>query len=226
MARRRLKPEQRRAQILEAARRLFVEGGYEGTRVEDILGELSLSKGGFYHHFASKDEVLEALVREELGDWLARFAGLELLEPRVGLEALFRRGSTWLSPWDSVYATLRGEESRERFLRLVERTIEGPLRRVLHSLLERGVEAGVFRAKYPIGLIVELAIGLNNHGNACIFRGLWEEEELIEYIEANLDILEDALGIVGHFASLREAFAQGVRQSAHKTHRAANKARE
>lgn len=48
-------------QILETAERLFCTKGYEGTSVQDILDILHSSKGSFYHHFTSKESVLEKL---------------------------------------------------------------------------------------------------------------------------------------------------------------------
>lgn len=47
--------------LLDAAEKLFCQQGYEKTSVQDILDATNLSKGGFYHHFASKDEVMTAL---------------------------------------------------------------------------------------------------------------------------------------------------------------------
>ena len=47
--------------ILDAAFRLFVERGYDGTSVARILAEVPYSKGAFYHHFASKEAVLDAI---------------------------------------------------------------------------------------------------------------------------------------------------------------------
>ena len=55
------KGDEKRQQLLDAAEQLFCQKGYEGTGVQDILGAASLSKGGFYHHFTSKEEVLRAL---------------------------------------------------------------------------------------------------------------------------------------------------------------------
>jgi AcrR family transcriptional regulator len=51
-----------RAAILDAAFRLFVERGYDATSVARILGEVPYSKGAFYHHFASKEAVLDAVI--------------------------------------------------------------------------------------------------------------------------------------------------------------------
>ncbi|HEY2669578.1 MAG TPA: helix-turn-helix domain-containing protein, partial [Rugosimonospora sp.] len=51
-----------RQRIIDAARDLFVERGYAGTSVRDISERLGMTKGSMYYHFASKDELLHALV--------------------------------------------------------------------------------------------------------------------------------------------------------------------
>lgn len=55
------KGSEKRQGLLDAAEKLFCQQGYEKTSVQDILDVTGLSKGGFYHHFASKDEVMTAL---------------------------------------------------------------------------------------------------------------------------------------------------------------------
>ena len=55
-------PEETVKKILDASLQLFVEKGYEQTTVLDIVGNLGgLTRGAFYHHFKSKEEVLEAI---------------------------------------------------------------------------------------------------------------------------------------------------------------------
>ena len=56
-----IKGDLRKKQILETAEKLFTEKGYQTTSVQDILDELGLSKGSFYHHFESKEYLLEAM---------------------------------------------------------------------------------------------------------------------------------------------------------------------
>jgi AcrR family transcriptional regulator len=54
-------PDARRGELLDCAQALFFERGYERTTVNDIIDRAGVSKGGFYHHFSSKEEMLEAL---------------------------------------------------------------------------------------------------------------------------------------------------------------------
>ena len=55
------KGEEKRQELLNAAEKLFCAKGYEGTSVQDILNVAEMSKGGFYHHFASKEDLIKAL---------------------------------------------------------------------------------------------------------------------------------------------------------------------
>src|SRR6185437_1856733 len=58
----RTKPaEQRRADLLEAGKELFLSQGIAGTSLEDITKRAGASKGLFYLYFRSKDELLLAL---------------------------------------------------------------------------------------------------------------------------------------------------------------------
>ena len=55
-------PEETVQTILDAAFKLFTEKGYENTTVLDIVDQMGgLTRGAFYHHFKSKEEVMSAL---------------------------------------------------------------------------------------------------------------------------------------------------------------------
>ncbi len=53
--------DQRRAALIEAAGRLFVEKGYEATTMDEIATAASFAKGTLYHYFANKAELLQVL---------------------------------------------------------------------------------------------------------------------------------------------------------------------
>lgn len=55
-----------RQQIVEAADRLFYERGFEATSFADIAGAVGLSRGNFYYHFKTKDELLDAVITHRL----------------------------------------------------------------------------------------------------------------------------------------------------------------
>lgn len=55
-----------REQIVEAADRLFYRQGYEYTSFAHIAADVGISRGNFYHHFKSKDQILDAVIAARL----------------------------------------------------------------------------------------------------------------------------------------------------------------
>lgn len=71
-----------REQIVEAADRLFYEQGFDATSFADIAAAVGISRGNFYYHFKTKDEILDAVIdrrlsttRAMLSRWEAEGAG-------------------------------------------------------------------------------------------------------------------------------------------------------
>ena len=58
-----LKGEMRKQQIMDAAEKVFFDKGYAAATIDDILALLDCSKGSLYHHFESKQDILEHLCR-------------------------------------------------------------------------------------------------------------------------------------------------------------------
>lgn len=56
-----------REHIVERADQLFYEHGYEHTSFADIAAAVQISRGNFYYHFKSKDEILDAVIKRRLG---------------------------------------------------------------------------------------------------------------------------------------------------------------
>lgn len=66
-----MKPEDRRNQLLDCAQNLFFSKGFEATPLSEVLAETGISKGGFYHHFASKEELMFGVfdrLTDQIGD--------------------------------------------------------------------------------------------------------------------------------------------------------------
>jgi AcrR family transcriptional regulator len=65
-----------RDRIVDAADRLFYRQGYEHTSFSDIADAVRISRGNFYYHFKSKDEILDAVITARLtrtGEMLERW---------------------------------------------------------------------------------------------------------------------------------------------------------
>src|SRR6266446_7556840 len=82
----------RRDAFLDVAQRLVQAKGYEAMSIQDVLDELEASKGAFYHHFASKQALLEAIVERFADTGIATVAPV-LNDPNLPalrkLEGLF-----------------------------------------------------------------------------------------------------------------------------------------
>jgi AcrR family transcriptional regulator len=70
------KADVRRNELLNSAQALFFSKGYEATTVADIMERAGVSKGGFYHHFAAKEDLLEALGERMAAETVARLQSI------------------------------------------------------------------------------------------------------------------------------------------------------
>jgi TetR/AcrR family transcriptional regulator, cholesterol catabolism regulator len=82
-----------RQDILRTAARLFQQQGYDATSMNDVAAALKLSKGGLYHHFQSKDEILFNLMNHALDITQERVvdAVQAIADPEERLRMLIRR---------------------------------------------------------------------------------------------------------------------------------------
>ncbi len=81
-----------RQEILRTAARLFQQRGYDATSMNDVAAALKLSKGGLYHHFQSKDEILFEIMNHAMELTQERVINpvKAIAEPMPRLRALIR----------------------------------------------------------------------------------------------------------------------------------------
>jgi len=81
-----------RQEILRTAARLFQQRGYDATSMNDVAATLKLSKGGLYHHFQSKDEILFNIMSHALDITEARVMdpARAIKDPQERLRTLIR----------------------------------------------------------------------------------------------------------------------------------------
>jgi len=139
-------------ELLDAALALFVEQGFAATKAEDVAKRAGVSKGTLFLYFGSKEELFKAVVRENIAGQFSEF-NVALDSYTGSTESLMR---TFMAAWWArVGAThsagickLMVSEGRQ-FPELAEfyraEVIE-PACRVIHRVLERGVQRGELNA--------------------------------------------------------------------------------
>lgn len=68
--------KQRRAKILEAATQVFIEHGYERTTMKLVMDAANVSRGGLYQYFSNKEDLYEAILKENLSQEVLRTKAL------------------------------------------------------------------------------------------------------------------------------------------------------
>ncbi len=145
----------RREAFLDAAQLLIQTKGYEETSVQDILDQTGSSRGAFYHYFASKTALLEAVVERTVERALSSVRPLvndQALGAVAKLEGLFRGLGEWkLDRTELMRALLRVWESDENAL-MREKTRRATLAGftpLLAAVLRQGADESVFDVSCP-----------------------------------------------------------------------------
>jgi len=154
-----IKPAQvRRTEILDASFAMFVERGFDNTSLNDIILEAGLSKGMFYHHFESKEALLEALferITDETYAMLEPVLSAQGLNPKQRLQQILDCGAEIrmrnVELTREVFASLLRPESKLLYERISAAWIER-MRPILGRIVEEGVQSGLFQTDDPEGV--------------------------------------------------------------------------
>src|SRR5262245_14695219 len=160
----------KRDAILTVVERLIYSTGFEQMTIQDVLDDLQISKGAFYHYFPSKSALLEALVKRMLHE------ALSLLLPIVGdihLSALEKLGHFFAAffQWraarkDLLLAILRVWYHDDNALvrEKVRAAMVEQFTPLLATIIRQGIEEGAFSTSDPeqvANVLVILRMGLS-----------------------------------------------------------------
>ncbi|MGV0641777.1 TetR family transcriptional regulator KstR2 [Mycolicibacterium sp. XJ879] len=150
-------PVSRRDELLELAASMFAERGLRATTVRDIADSAGILSGSLYHHFASKEEMVDEVLRGFL-DWLfTRYQEIVDTEPNPleRLKGLFMASFEAIEHRHSQVVIYQDEAKRlsgqDRFSYVEERNRQQ--RKMWLDLLHQGVEEGYFRPDIDVDLV-------------------------------------------------------------------------
>jgi AcrR family transcriptional regulator len=150
-------PESRRDQILAIAATLFAERGFKNTTVRDIADAAGILSGSLYHHFDSKEAIVDELLDTFQTELWKEYDAIEASDvtPRAKLEAVVRASFDAIDHHHSEVAIFQNDAAYlvtfERFGYLAERNEK--FERLWTGLLEAGVASGELRADLDIELV-------------------------------------------------------------------------
>jgi TetR/AcrR family transcriptional regulator, cholesterol catabolism regulator len=150
-------PSSRRDELLELAAMMFAERGLRATTVRDIADAAGILSGSLYHHFASKEEMVDEVLRGFL-DWLfARYQNIVDSEPNP----LERFKGLFMTSFDAIehrhaQVVIYQDEakrlsSQPRFSYVED--LNKRQRKMWVDVLHQGIEEGYFRPDLDVDLV-------------------------------------------------------------------------
>lgn len=148
---------QRRQELLDLSARLFADRGYGATTVRDIADEAGILSGSLYHHFDSKETMVDEILSSFLDELFSEYRRIvaQDIGARQKLEAVVVESFAGIDKHHDAVAIFQNEAKHlaqsERFSYLNDRGRE--FRELWVRILEDGVRTGAFRAGLDVDLV-------------------------------------------------------------------------
>jgi AcrR family transcriptional regulator len=146
----------RRNEILDAAIQLVYSKGYDRMTIQDILDQLHMSKGAFYHYFDSKADVLQALIERMVVEQMEPLLLSIVRDPRLTalekLQGYFDTAVSWktakmelMLQLTKVWYSDENALARQKMMALMVQHVTPLFIQIIHQ----GTQEGVFTTPYP-----------------------------------------------------------------------------
>lgn len=144
--------DERKEEILDVAEQLFAEKGFDNASTNDIIKKIGIARGTLYHHFSSKEEILDAIVDRMISRSIAgaraiiKDKDIPLLDRLSGafltLNINTEAGVEVLAQIHKPQNALLHQKTQARLL--------GEVVPLIAELIEEGNKSKMFHAKYPL----------------------------------------------------------------------------
>jgi AcrR family transcriptional regulator len=150
---------ERRQEIIDTARALFIEQGFDKTQVSDIPKKMNVAQGLVYHYFKSKTEILYAVIDELADEHLKAIETLLSGTQGTALDRLsiFLSSQPDFDQFGKLIPSIAGESAIAEYCSNKMTTSTGPL---LLSLIEQGNADGSWNCEYPKETVVFILRGI------------------------------------------------------------------
>ncbi len=200
----------RRDAILDAAQRQVLSKGYERLTVQDLLDDLQMSKGAFYHYFDSKLAVIESLTErlvDDSAEALVPIVKSPNLRADEKLKRLFNEIIRWKSARQSLFVAMLPVwyAPTNTVIRLrVQSAVAKRLAPLLTAIVRQGVDERQFATAFPeqagaivVTLVQALQDAIAHQLMAAAHRSpnAAHTKEIVSTYAAHIEAIERYLGI-------------------------------
>jgi TetR/AcrR family transcriptional regulator, transcriptional repressor for nem operon len=203
----------KRKEILDAAQRLVYTKGYERMTIQDILADVQISSGAFYHYFDSKPAVLEAFI-ERIRQAVEQPLLPIVHDPHVPALGKFQRFFDTLDRLRIAHKTdvvklgrIWYTDDNAIVRQKVDEAVVKQRAPLLTEIVRQGIQEGVFTTTYPDQageVILSLLLGMGNT-HAKLLLSIRQESEGATG-SRELPCIDDIVGsIVATHAAYMEA---------------------
>lgn len=201
------KPEVRKDELLHIAEKLFIEKGYENTSVKDIYTEVNGSFGMFYHHFKSKEEILEEVNKKMM---VRRFEPIKSIIIDSNLSGIEKLSKVLLLTIISAKQEVTNHSNNSfqknpQLLVMHMHDTLGIASDLLSSVIEDGIKDGTIQTERPHELSQMILLFLNVWVNPWIYQ--WSPEKMQNIFGFMKDVF-DKMGV----PALSEDMLQGLNE--------------
>jgi AcrR family transcriptional regulator len=172
------KPEVRKDELLDIAEKLFIEKGYENTSVKDIYSEVNGSFGMFYHHFKSKEEVLEEVNKKMAAKRFEPIRSIIVDRELSGIEKLRKVLSLAIISAKQEITNYSSDSCQKnpQLLTMHMHDTLGVASDLLSCVIEDGIKDGTIQTERPHELSQMILLFLNVWVNPWIYQ--WSPEKM------------------------------------------------
>ncbi|MFU1795264.1 TetR/AcrR family transcriptional regulator [Paenibacillus azoreducens] len=206
------KAEERRNEILDAADELFSQKGFDGTSTNDILEKVGIARGTLYHHFKSKEDIMDALIERYnvrlLGaaEEIAADKSIPVVERIIHVVmALNISGGSSNEIMDHIHKPQNALMHQK-----IQKVIINSVTPILTGIIREGLEQGLFNTPFPYECMEMVVIYANTVFDDDMVQ--MTNEERILRIQAFVFNIERLLGVEsGSLMHIMKVFGNGNR---------------
>ena len=187
-------PEERREELIRAARELFDQYGIKETRVSQIVEKVGVAQGLFYYYFKSKEEIVDEVIHIVITE-ISEDVQKILADTS---KTFYQKLSDFIALYLQVIDQFSGD-AETNLKNMLESISKNPIARQsnhllqqhLETLIQQGVAQGVITIAYPEEMTQILLYGLMELSK----KKLISQKQLLTIVEQGLHLPPDSLRI-------------------------------